>query len=301
MVSLAALAAGSGASASREGAASVTTPTTLGAITVLSNRADLISGGDALVAIELGDADAASVKVLLNGTDVTGAFAVRENGRYEGLVTGLTVGENVLIARPTQGQSNDKKGKPKNGNGIGRQITIRNHPIGGPVFAGPQVTPFFCNPNVVEPAAGRRDRRAVQCADQGGPPLPEHRHAGGVRRVRLRQPAACVIDRHDDDRCGEDGALHRPAGHGDCGSRYLPDRGSGRPQKPIEPWSTTQPWSHKLFYTFGGACGNQHTQTAPGSVLQATQLGLGFAVGDLEPEHLCEQLQRPRLGRGGRR
>ena len=50
------------------------------------------------------------------------------------------------------------------------------------------------------------------------------------------------------------------------------------PIKPITPWSTTQPWSRKLFYTFGGACGNQHKQRAPGNVLQATQLGLGFAV-----------------------
>ena len=58
-------------------------------ITVLSNRADLISGGDALVAIDLGNADASAVKVTLNGKDITNAFAVRENGQYEGLVTGL--------------------------------------------------------------------------------------------------------------------------------------------------------------------------------------------------------------------
>ena len=76
------------------------TPTSVGAISVLSNRADLISGGDALVRIDLGDANAASVKVTLNGADVTGAFSVRENGSYEGLVTGLQVGQNTLIARP---------------------------------------------------------------------------------------------------------------------------------------------------------------------------------------------------------
>ena len=50
------------------------------------------------------------------------------------------------------------------------------------------------------------------------------------------------------------------------------------PTKPIEPWSIAQPWSHKLYYPYGGACGNDHTQRAPSSVLQATQLGLGFAV-----------------------
>ena len=109
-------------------------------ITVLSNRADLISGGDALVAIDLGRSRASSIRVTLNGSDVTSAFAVRPNGRYEGLVTGLVNGKNVLRAVPKHGH--------------GRQITIRNHPIGGPVFAGPQVTPFFCNPNVSNPPLG---------------------------------------------------------------------------------------------------------------------------------------------------
>ena len=113
------------------------TPTSLGPISVLSNRADTVSGGDALVRIDLGDAEAASVKVTLNGNDVTGTFAVRPNGHFEGLVTGLEIGENVLVARPD--------------GGYGRRIVLRNHPIGGPDFSGPQVTPFFCNPNVSNP------------------------------------------------------------------------------------------------------------------------------------------------------
>ena len=47
-------------------------------ILVLSNRADLISGGDALVEVVLPDkTDPASVKVTLNGSDITSAFAVR--------------------------------------------------------------------------------------------------------------------------------------------------------------------------------------------------------------------------------
>ena len=50
------------------------------------------------------------------------------------------------------------------------------------------------------------------------------------------------------------------------------------PSKPVEPWSAEQPWSRKLFYTFGGACGTEHRQLAPGNVLQAAQLGAGFVV-----------------------
>src|SRR3954454_3766107 len=62
------------------------------AIHVLSNRADLISGGDALVAIDLRGARASKVAVRLRGRDVTKRFAVRPNGRFEGLLKGLPVG-----------------------------------------------------------------------------------------------------------------------------------------------------------------------------------------------------------------
>src|SRR5687767_15212918 len=69
-------------------------------IDVLSNRADLISGGDALVAARLAPGtDAAAVRVTLNGSDITSSFAVRENGQYQGLVTGLAEGDNLLRAQ----------------------------------------------------------------------------------------------------------------------------------------------------------------------------------------------------------
>jgi hypothetical protein len=70
------------------------------AIEVLSNRADLLSGGNALVEVKLSKhANPARVRVDPNGTDVTSAFAVRSDGRFVGLVTGLAVGENTLTAR----------------------------------------------------------------------------------------------------------------------------------------------------------------------------------------------------------
>src|SRR3954454_12518195 len=88
-------------------------------IDVLSNRADLLSGGDALVAVT----HAPGVKVDVDGRDVTDAFADRPDGRYEGLLTGLTNGPNVVNAALPDGRA--------------AQITLVNHPIGGPVFAGP--------------------------------------------------------------------------------------------------------------------------------------------------------------------
>ena len=66
-------------------------------IKVLSNRADLVSGGDALVEIVLPPrVPAASVRVDVDGRDVTAAFAVRANARFMGVLTGLAVGANVV-------------------------------------------------------------------------------------------------------------------------------------------------------------------------------------------------------------
>ena len=72
---------------------------------MLSNRADLISGGNALVEIKLPDkakAKPADVRVDVNGVDVTGAFAVRADGRFYGLVSGLAQGAN-------RSQSSDRR------------------------------------------------------------------------------------------------------------------------------------------------------------------------------------------------
>jgi hypothetical protein len=238
--------------------------TKVGPITVLSNRADLISGGDALVRIELRNAAADDVRVTLNRADVTGAFAVRENGRYEGLVTGLAVGGNVLVARPERG--------------IGRRIRIRNHPIGGPVFAGPQVTPFFCNPNVSNPPLG--DAIDAQC---NAPMKVELLYRNTATPAQFLSydptsppPPSAIAQTTTDAGKTVPFIVQRVTGTAARGIYQIAVLVD--PSKPITPWSTSQPWSRKLFYTFGGACGNMHVQRPPGNVLLAAQLGLGFAV-----------------------
>jgi hypothetical protein len=73
-------------------------------ILVLSNRADLISGGDALIEIKWpAGANLSTSTIIANGMAVTTSFAVRPNGRYLGLVTGLRDGANVLLARYSGG------------------------------------------------------------------------------------------------------------------------------------------------------------------------------------------------------
>ena len=100
-------------------------------IHVVSNRADLISAGDALVRIEgRAHIKMARIRVTAGRRDVTRAFRRRANGRIEGLVTGLKVGRTVLKARAP-------------GRRAARAAVI-NHPNGGPVLSGPQVQPWQC-------------------------------------------------------------------------------------------------------------------------------------------------------------
>src|SRR5436190_9945847 len=115
------------------GSSSVQTPT----IHVLSNRADLISGGDALVSIDVPPrVNTNGIRVSLNGQGITRFFALRPNGRFEGLVAGLINGPNTLEARLP--------------NGTRQQLTITNHPNGGPVIAGPQLQPWVCQSTAVD-------------------------------------------------------------------------------------------------------------------------------------------------------
>ena len=99
-------------------------------IKVLSNRADLVSGGDALVEVVLPQAAAADgLRVDVDGRDVSSSFKQRADSRVVGLVTGLKDGANVVTARVGR---------------AGARLTITNHPIGGPIFSGQQVQPWVC-------------------------------------------------------------------------------------------------------------------------------------------------------------
>src|SRR5262245_52574317 len=109
-------------------------------IVTLSNRADLISGGDALVEVRVPKHVSLSrVKVKLNGHDITSSFTANASARtLRGLVTGLVEGRNEISADPDHGKT--------------VRLAVTNHPGGGPVLSGPQITPFFCATNVFVPA-----------------------------------------------------------------------------------------------------------------------------------------------------
>lgn len=105
-------------------------------IQTLSNRADLISSGDALVEVRLPKNLAPkNLELRLNGRDVTSQFHyIAAENRLVALLGGLVEGANKLVA-------------DANGNGKGRPyatLEITNHSRGGPVFSGPQMQPWIC-------------------------------------------------------------------------------------------------------------------------------------------------------------
>ena len=106
-------------------------------ITVLSARPDQVSGGDALVEVSVPPrVDPDDVTVSLGGTDITDAFAPEGDDRtLVGLVEGLEEGDNTLTVRD---------GGRRDGGVPTARLTLTNHPIGGPIFSGPQQQPFVC-------------------------------------------------------------------------------------------------------------------------------------------------------------
>ena len=101
-------------------------------IRTLSNRADMISDGDAYVEIVLPEGKSAlDLAVDLDGKDISSAFALRANGRVLGTVTGLRVGSNTLTATLKSTKT-------------GAKLAIENFARGGNIFAGTPVQPWIC-------------------------------------------------------------------------------------------------------------------------------------------------------------
>jgi hypothetical protein len=109
-------------------------------VRTLSTRADLVSGGDALVEVVVPSGVAGSVRVTLNGADASSAFARRADGRITGVVGGLTAGTNTLVATVDGAGS--------------AQLTLTNAPRQGPLISGAQVKPFYCATPTPQVASG---------------------------------------------------------------------------------------------------------------------------------------------------
>ncbi|RZI68862.1 MAG: hypothetical protein EOP79_03055 [Variovorax sp.] len=245
-------------------------------IRVLSNRPDIVSGGDALVqVIAPADVEASALRVSVDGRDVTSDFATRSDGRFYGLVTGLKVGANSVRA--------DVAGKDA------AVLTVTNFPIGGPVISGAQVKPWTCATKVAAPTATNPDLGEPldeQCNIAAPVYRYQYRTLGGAFAVYNPDtpPAAGAIATITTDAGTtvpyivriERGVVNR--GKYDLAYLAHPDD----PKKEWRPWEASPSWNHKLFWKFGSGCEYGRAQVNPGSVLDDNALRRGFMVGSSE-------------------
>lgn len=237
-------------------------------IKVLSNRADLISGGDALVEVVLPTGvNAAAVKMDMDGRDVTSAFALRPNGRYMGLLTGLAEKPNVLSARMP--------------NGGGARITITNYPNGGPIFAGPQIQPWPCLEGATDTQCNRpvsyeyfykSSTPALPCAQAGVPPS-----CGNFKPYDPQSPPTDVAMTTTDQGKTVPYIVRVENGTQDRGQYLMAVLFD--PAQDWQPWAPQPGWNGKIYNVGGSGCGSHHGESeAPPEVMNDDVLSRGFMV-----------------------
>ncbi|MDX6658780.1 MAG: hypothetical protein QOH62_3573 [Solirubrobacteraceae bacterium] len=206
-----------------------------GTITIktLSNRADLISDGQALVGVHLPKgADHGGLEVMLGDRDVTGAFKHRDGNRVEGVIDGLALGVNELVATAP--------------GATGAKLEITNHPNGGPVFSGPQPRPWHCQAGAVD---AQCDQPAAytylyKSTDPSKPDLQPYDPAN---------PATDVASTTTDEGKTVPFIVRQELGYQDRDEYKILTL-----YTPGQPWSRWRPqpqWNHKLVVTGGGGCG----------------------------------------------
>lgn len=222
-------------------------------LTTLSNRADVVSGDDVLVEASLpAGTELSKVRFDLNGQDVTPAFAHRDDGRVLGLVAGLRLGQNSLTARGPSGTSS---------------LTITNHPIGGPVFSGPQIQPWYCREGAIDDQCNRPTQFAYY----------------------YRSSQSNEFKPYDPDNPPDDVAT-TTTDQGETVPYIVRvetgtmDRGEYRiavleqPQDQWTRWTGPPAWNHKVFVLHGAGCDAGHSESTAPSVLNDGGLRRGFAV-----------------------
>lgn len=206
----------------------------------LSTLPDTVSGGDVLVAVR-GLAGDDRYTVTRNGEDVSSAFSRDAAGEAHGLVTGLHAGINALTAT-VEGRAGKRVAT----------LTVKNHPITGPVISGPHQTPFYC-----------------RTEDAGlGAPLDEHcsietKYQWFYRGLdqsytELTDPYApypsdVIMTETSDGRAVpfvvrvETATINR----GIVRIAVLDDPAARGPDAPFD----ARNWNHQVFYAFGESCG----------------------------------------------
>src|SRR3954454_16625752 len=234
-------------------------------ISVLSSRANLVSGHSALVRIDFSRArDVKGAKVRVGKRSVRGAFAKSGSRRLEGVVRGLRTGSNVLTVTVPGG---------------GSRITLTDHPIGGPVFTGPQLTPWNCQ-------QGARDAKCNQPASFSYVYKSSDSSKSGFQSYDPKNPTSDVANTTTDQGKTVPFVVRIEKGYIDRDQYQI-----AALFQPGKSWKAVKPqtqFNHKLLITHGVSCGvDYQTGTAPDVTTGAaeTALGRGYATMSTALDH----------------
>jgi hypothetical protein len=231
---------------------------------VLSSRPDLVSGGDALIEIRAtGDAKLDGVTLTVNGNDATGGVALDAASKsLRGVVKGLTLGTNTLVAAGTQPKPSEAR------------LTLINHPITGPILSGPHLAPYECR--TVESGLGEpldANCSATQKLEYF------YRSTGSEFKPwpAGERPTDVATTTTNDNKSVpyivrvESGTINRTIYR----IAMLDERQEGM----AESWKPGAGWNRKLAVSFGGGAGTQYNQgtNQAKDALNDVYLSRGFA------------------------
>jgi hypothetical protein len=243
-----------------------------------STSPDWASGGDALVKVS-GDLPAGStVRVKLNGSDVSTAFRNHPaDGRPVGLVSGMSVGKNILKAElflagatiPTTEAS----------------LEVVNYPKAGPMFSGPHQTPFTCQTDTFRLADGKTFLGAakdVNCSVDTRVDYVYRNTADTPAFVALPSLTSLPADVAIASVNGKSVPYVVRVETGTVNRSIYQTAILHNPVSESAPSFTSSPagWNGRLVYTFGGGCtGGWYRQgNTTGGVLDDNILKQGYAM-----------------------
>jgi hypothetical protein len=272
------------------------------AIRTVNNRADLISGGDALIEVTApaGTIVSGVLKITRNGDDVTGAFTRTGDTTMAGLVIGLIHGDNTIEATV--------RGGP------GAQLVVTNAPRQGPVLSGAHIKPFYCATPVPVPGSGNTP--TTNASGLSGQPDADCNIPTETKLYYRTTVAAGTTAGTCSTRLPEGAPPTTPVPQAFCWQPYTAatpaasiatittDHGQTVPfivrlergtmnrgiydlavlYNPAQPWDALQPqaqWNGKVYYSFGVSTGQPRRQSRTTSTAWSAleeQLKRGFLV-----------------------
>ena len=273
-------------------------------IRTLSNRADLISSGDALVEVRLPqNLKPQKLELRLNGRDVTSKFNyIAAEHRLVALLGGLVEGANELVA-------------DANGNGRGRPyatLEITNHSRGGPVFSGSQMQPWICATAVSKevivtvPGTNLSAPALTRASGLDSDPIDDKCNAPSkftyYYQPKAKEGSACTFTIAGADPCFVSYNPTLPPARSDIAD-FTNDRGVKvksivrvergtmnrgiyelvafyDPAQPSTAWSPQKGWNGKLLWMFGASAAAHRfqTPTTVNTIFNDVALRRGFMV-----------------------